>query len=238
MAFPTSPTNGQQATVNGITYSYSSATRSWRRVANTGNITGGTGTFSGNLTGSNLIIGTTGVFWSNGSPAVYNTSFWVQNQDYGFTANTVDYGNVLGLVTDSVDTIYDVGSVQNGAAISASNIIDFWDTSSSNYKVGFRNIPPVGTKTSSYTLAVGDVGKYVQVSTGGSITIPTTTFSEGDVVSIANNTTGNVTITCSAPTTYITGNNTVRTSVTLATRGLATVFFISNSICFIGGSVS
>jgi hypothetical protein len=234
MAFPTSPTNGQQVTVNGITYTYASSTQSWARVQGVaGNITA-----TGNISANNYTITGTGIFWGNGSPAVYGTSFWVQDQDFGFTANTADFGNVLGLVTESVDDSYDNGSVQNGAAVAASNIIDFWDTSSSNYKVGFRNIPPVGTKTSSYTLAVGDVGKYVQVSTGGSITIPTTTFSEGDVVSIANNTTGNVTITCSAPTTYITGNNTVRTSLTLATRGLATVFFISNSICFIGGSVS
>jgi hypothetical protein len=32
MAFPSSPTNGQTAVVNGITYVYASATRSWARV--------------------------------------------------------------------------------------------------------------------------------------------------------------------------------------------------------------
>jgi hypothetical protein len=32
MAFPTSPTNGQQATVNGITYTYSTTTNSWARL--------------------------------------------------------------------------------------------------------------------------------------------------------------------------------------------------------------
>ena len=32
MAFPTSPTNGQLATLNGITYQYSSTTTSWARV--------------------------------------------------------------------------------------------------------------------------------------------------------------------------------------------------------------
>jgi hypothetical protein len=35
MAFPTSPTNGQLATVNGIQYTYSSTTSSWTRVAST-----------------------------------------------------------------------------------------------------------------------------------------------------------------------------------------------------------
>jgi hypothetical protein len=31
MAFPTSPTNGQSSTVNGITYVYTAATNSWKR---------------------------------------------------------------------------------------------------------------------------------------------------------------------------------------------------------------
>jgi hypothetical protein len=35
MAFPTSPTNGQTATINGIQYTYSSATNSWTRDAST-----------------------------------------------------------------------------------------------------------------------------------------------------------------------------------------------------------
>jgi len=33
MSFPTSPTNGQTATLNGITYTYSSANTSWTRVS-------------------------------------------------------------------------------------------------------------------------------------------------------------------------------------------------------------
>jgi hypothetical protein len=101
-----------------------------------------------------------------------------------------------------------------------------------------RSIPPVGTKTGSYTLAKADVGKYVQVGSGGSITIPTSVFAEGDVVSLMNNTTGNVTITCSAPTAYKGGTNTVVTSLTLQTRGIATVFFISSSVCIVTGNLA
>ena len=76
MAFPTTPTNGQIATVNGITFSYTSATNSWTRVssaltnianivitsnANAGNInainnvTGSTGNFSGNVFASGFV---------------------------------------------------------------------------------------------------------------------------------------------------------------------------------------
>jgi hypothetical protein len=36
MAFPSSPTNGQTATVGGITYSYNSTKTAWTRVPSTG----------------------------------------------------------------------------------------------------------------------------------------------------------------------------------------------------------
>jgi hypothetical protein len=111
-------------------------------------------------------------------------------------------------------------------------------TADGTNKVGYRNVPPVGTKTTSYTLAVGDVGKYVQVGTGGAITIPNATFSEGDVVSIFNNTTADATITCSITTAYISGTDTDVASVTLATRGVATVMFISSTVCVLTGSIS
>ena len=104
--------------------------------------------------------------------------------------------------------------------------------------IGYSNIPAVGTKTASYTLAAADVGKYVQISTGGSIVVPASIFVEGDGVLLINNTTGNVTITCSAVTTYLAGTNTVVTSATLATRGVATVFFISSTVCIMYGNLS
>jgi len=104
--------------------------------------------------------------------------------------------------------------------------------------IGYRDLPAVGTKTGSYTLAVGDVGKYVQVGSGGSITIPDATFAEGDIIAIANNTSSGVTITCSITTAYIAGTDTDKSSVTLATRGLATVVFLSGTVCIISGNVS
>lgn len=121
------------------------------------------------------------------------------------------------------------------------------NSSASNYTVtfpaetmtvGFRNIPAVGTKTGSYTLAVGDVGKYVQVGSGGSITIPDATFAEGDIVSIFNNTTGAITITCTITTAYIAGTDSDKATVSLATRGVATILFISGTVCVISGNVS
>jgi hypothetical protein len=111
-------------------------------------------------------------------------------------------------------------------------------TADGTNKVGYRNVPPVGTKTGSYTLAVGDVGEYVQIGSGGSITIPDAVFAEGDIISIFNNTSGSITITCTITTAYLAGTDADKASVSLATRGVATVLFISGTVCVISGNVS
>jgi hypothetical protein len=123
------------------------------------------------------------------------------------------------------------------ATLSASRTVTLAD-GGGNYTVGYQNLPAVGTQTGSYTLATADIGKYVQVGSGGSITIPDATFAEGDVISIFNNTTGNITITCSITTAYIAGTDSDKASVTLATRGVATVLFISSTVCVITGNVT
>jgi hypothetical protein len=106
------------------------------------------------------------------------------------------------------------------------------------FTVGFRNIPAVGTKSASYTLAVGDVGKYVQVASGGAIVIPDATFAEGDVVVIANNHTAAITITCTITDAYIGGTDTDKATVSLATRGVCNILFVSGTRCIITGNVS
>ena len=104
--------------------------------------------------------------------------------------------------------------------------------------VGFRDLPAVGTKTTSYALVVGDVGKYVQVGSGGSITIPDATFAEGDVVVIANNHSAAITITCTISDAYIAGTDTDKATVSLATRGVCNILFLSGTRCIISGNVS
>lgn len=105
--------------------------------------------------------------------------------------------------------------------------------------VGFKNIPQSGSaKTASYTLATGDVGKFIEVGASGSIEIPDATFSAGDVISIFNNTTGDATITCTITTAYIAGTDADAATATLATRGICTILFISGTVCVISGNVS
>ena len=106
-------------------------------------------------------------------------------------------------------------------------------------KVGYLNVPQSGSaKTTSYTLAVGDVGEFIELGASGAIVIPNSTFAAGDVVSIFNNTASTATITCSITTAYIAGTFTDKATMTLAAAGVATVLFISGTVCVVSGNVT
>lgn len=102
-----------------------------------------------------------------------------------------------------------------------------------------RDIPQSGAaKTGSYALTTTDVGQFIQIGSGGSVTIPDATFSAGDAITLFNNTSGNITVTCSITTAYIAGTDTDKATVTLATRGVATILFVSGTVCVINGNVT
>jgi hypothetical protein len=116
-----------------------------------------------------------------------------------------------------------------------------------NMTVGFRNIPNAGTKTSSYTLASTDIGKYVQTNSGGSIVIPNSTFSDtvainaGDAITIFNNNSSTMTITVNTTTGYISGSTVNKGgggTVSLAAYGIVTILFYSSTACVLSGSVT
>jgi hypothetical protein len=104
--------------------------------------------------------------------------------------------------------------------------------------LGFRNIPAVADKTTSYSLQTSDVGRVVGVGSGGSITIPDATFAAGDAVLIFNNTTAGITITCTITTAYIAGTDADKATLTLATRGIASILFVSGTVCVVSGNVT
>lgn len=108
-----------------------------------------------------------------------------------------------------------------------------------NGTLGFAGVPKTGTtKTTSYTLAAGDIGQLVEIGTGGSVIVPNSIFTTGDIISIFNNTSSNVTVSFSSVTSYVSGVNTARNSVSLLTRGLCSLLFIDSSTCVILGSVT
>lgn len=108
--------------------------------------------------------------------------------------------------------------------------------------IGYLNIPQTGSaKTASYSLVVGDVGKFVELGTGGTIVVPASIFAAGDVVSMINNTAATIACTCSAITTvYKGGTNTniSSTGFSITTRGMATLFFVNATTAVVTGNLA
>ena len=186
---------------------------------------------------------------SSGAPAQGGDEFIVARSGANYKLTGT---NLLTLVTSTANTFTAAQTLASGnlkvtgstsgtitfavPAVAGTNTVTF---PAETMTVGFRNIPQSGSdKTTSYSLDVGDVGKFVGVGTSGSITIPNSTFAAGDVISIFNNTSGNITITCTITTAYIAGTDADKASVTLATRGVATILFLSGTVCVINGNVS
>jgi hypothetical protein len=147
----------------------------------------------------------------------------------GVTASTTELNYVEG-VTSLIQTQIDDKESADTTILKDADI---------GSTVGYLNIPKSGeSKTDSYTLATTDIGELIEVGSSGSITIPDATFSTGDVILIFNNTTGDVTLTCSITTAYIGGTDADDASITLATRGICNVLFISGTVCVVTGNVT
>lgn len=203
---------------------------------------------------SGIDINDQAVTWMTNSSAVSfgaykNNSAWAFYFDMNgvLQAGTVPGGSVTGAVS-SATTATNVSSGGQINAASATittitstsaNITTLTGTTFSDGSGNVRSIPSAGsTKVAPYTLATTDNGEHVTVGSGGSITVPNSTFAAGNAITIYNDTTGGISINISLTTCYVAGTNTNRTGVTLATRGLATILFISSTQGVISGNVT
>ena len=107
MSFPSSPTNGQTAVINNITYAYSSATNSWTRQQHTFNNTGSTPPTT------NLLVGD--IWYNTTDDTVYRYTYdgtsyyWVDIVTPTVTSNSalniVSGVNTINVVTLVANTI-------------------------------------------------------------------------------------------------------------------------------------
>lgn len=113
MAFPTSPTNGQTATVNGITYTYSTTYGTWTRVPAPGNIAVNIDTFVGDGNTTNFTMSTAPTDANN---VIINVNGVIQLKEaYTVTANsttlTLSSAPAVGAKVDAI--IFKSGAVSS-----------------------------------------------------------------------------------------------------------------------------
>ena len=121
-------------------------------------------------------------------------------------------------------TIEDEGDLVSTAAIE-------------DVKGNVRSIPH-NSQTSNYTLVATDAGKVVSTNTTGWV-IPASVFAGGDVVTLMNRSGGNLAIDASALTTLYNsadGANVKASTLTLATRTMATIWFEASTSGYIQAS--
>ena len=167
-----------------------------------------------------------------------------------------------GVSTDSAITATNAThiSVADNENTNENNLITFIENASATGNVGLESDgdlhynPSTGTVTAtvfkgrvpnipensqgSYTLVATDAGKFINST--GTVTVPNSVFSTGDMVTIYNNSTGDRTITQGTGVTMYLGDGDGDSgSVTLGQRCVATILFISASVCVItGGDVT
>ena len=101
-------------------------------------------------------------------------------------------------------------------------------------KGNVRSIPKID-KSSAHTLVATDAGKAIRISTGG-VTVNESVMSAGDAVTIINNSGSNQTITQGSNVNLYNAADGTTGNRTLAGRGMATLYFVSDGDAYISGA--
>jgi hypothetical protein len=113
----------------------------------------------------------------------------------------------------------------NATAVSATTVSD-----------GIGNVRdiPINTQTTSYTLVASDAGKFI--STDSDVTIPSSVFSTGDVISVYNSTGSTINILAGVGTTVRRGATALTGNRTLSQYGVCTILCTASNNFVVTGA--
>ena len=140
---------------------------------------------------------------------------------------TYFYGGTNGVQLRKADNSSEIVTVDNDG-----NSVFFGTISDSKgdlRKIIFKQ------EGSAYTLVAADAGKAIEIATGG-ITVPNGVFGSGDAITIINDSGSSQSITMGTGlgNMFNVGDGTSG-NLTLAGRGMATIYFVNGTTCYISG---
>jgi hypothetical protein len=205
-------------------------------------INAGTGSIvvrgSGPTTGVTILAGARALVVWNGSDFV-TIATTTQSSTFSELITVTGTASTAGGIAlgEDTDNGSNTATVKAPAAITSNYTLTLPQTD--GVTLGYLNIPQSGSaKTTSYALVTADIGKVIEVGTGGSITVPDATFAAGDAIIIFNNTSGAITMTMTITNAYIAGTDADKATIDVATRGVANILFVTSTTCVVTGNVS
>ena len=172
--------------------------------------------------------------------ATVTSTIYVNTNGSSLAENNLNFASSGKAYIDHRTTSQDIDfRVSHGSAldrtaitIGSAGVSTFYDTPHDD--LGYMRNVPLNTQAGTYDLVAADSGKTILAS--NTVTFNTGEFDGGDVVTIINNTNGNITITQgSGAAMYWTADGTTG-SRTLGTRGMASIYFTHNTTGYIGGA--
>ena len=154
-------------------------------------------------------------------------------------------GGTLGVTGDTdVANLSASGTFDVGGNASVGGTLAVTGTVSSTALISdvdgdLREVPRSGAvKTDDYTFDYSDTGNHIVVASSGvSLTIPSSTFEEGSIISVIS--TGGSTATVSSNiTSFASGDASATATYTLEANGVSTLIFLSAGYVSLTGSIS
>lgn len=166
------------------------------------------------------------------SAGITNTMLLPRGSD-SVLVSEVGTATLTNKTIDAAISVSASGALNIGGAITGSSTVSDQDGN-------LRDVSKSGnTKSTTYTLADGDQGNFIQLATATAVAIvPDAVFSTGDIVSVVNTGSSTGEISCTITSAIIAGETASTATMTLGVNGVASILFLSNSGCIVTGNIS
>lgn len=206
------------------------------------------------VTGGSSYNGSTAVSIAISASTISNGTIVLRDSSGNFNAGTITAnlsGNVTGNVTGTATGLSGTPNLNVGV-VTATRLVGVGSFSSLNVtgvstlgivtatslndSIGNVRSIPQNSQNTTYTLSLTDVGKYVNITGGSGVVIPTNIFSSGDAISIFNNTAFSKTVTPNTGVTLRLAGTALTGGRTLTQYSLSTIICISSNVFAITGA--